>query len=448
VAHVERLQDALRRHNAALDASDTGTGKTYCAIEVARRMGVRPLVLCPKSVIRSWQRVAEAAGVEADVVNYESARGASKNKRCSSVWGQQKPYGSGSYWEWSVRPRLMIFDEVHRCGGMTTLHSKMLLAAKRQGTPLLLLSATAADDPVRMKALGFALGLFEVANFKWWLMKHGVNPGRWGGFQFSQHYEVREAAMLKLHAQLFPSRAARIRKSEIEGFPQTVIEPRLLNDVSGKARTLSDELHALYARRQAQAGDAERDSEDNRDGDEENRNPASALVQMLRRRQALELLKVPDLAELASDHATTSRVVIFVHYAETLRALQGALRKEFGEVPVIDGTNTAAERQRVQDDFQANRIPVLLCNAEAGGVALSLHDPTGKVERTALISPGWSARQFRQILGRVHRDGGAYSQQLLVGFADTVEERIMATVAERANRLDLLNDGIFHGLNT
>jgi hypothetical protein len=50
------------------------------------------------------------------------------------------------------------------------------------------------------------------------------------------------------------------------------------------------------------------------------------------------------------------------------------------------------------------------------------------------------------MLGRVHRDGGAFSQQRLVGFADTLEETIVRTLAERCDRIDLLNDGLLHGV--
>jgi superfamily II DNA or RNA helicase len=167
---------------------------------------------------------------------------------------------------------------------------------------------------------------------------------------------------------------------------------------------------------------------------------------MLRLRQALEALKVPHLVELALDHAQTSRVVIFAHFKDTLQALRQKLEKHFDAVPIIDGSNTADQRAAIQAEFQANRIPVLLCNAEAGGIALSLHDPTGQVDRTTLISPGWSARQFKQILGRVHRDGGAYSQQRIIGFAGTLEERIVRALAERCDRIDLLNDGLMHGV--
>ena len=52
--HAERLADALRRHGSAMDGSDTGTGKTIVALEVARRLDLVPFVVCPKAVVPTW----------------------------------------------------------------------------------------------------------------------------------------------------------------------------------------------------------------------------------------------------------------------------------------------------------------------------------------------------------------------------------------------------------
>ena len=438
--HADALERILRTRAAALDASDTGTGKTYTALAVAKRLHIaRPFVVCPKSVAATWRSVGAQMGLDVTAVGYEKARGGSKGGRHASDYGEEVPYGKGSFWRWHEPGQFIIFDEVHRCGAQTSLQSKLLIAARRQFHKLLLLSATAADDPTRMKALGYALDLFDMKDYRWWLLRTGVKPGQWGGFVFSGTPAQRNAVMQRLHGELFPARGARMRKAEIPGFPQTSIEPCMLPDEQGEADKLCDELLKLYNDRLLQAAAAAALAE-------EEHAPHAHLERMLRVRQSLEALKVPHLVELATDHAHTSRVVVFAHFRDTLEALQQKLEKVFDVVPIIDGRNTAEQRASIQAEFQANRIPVLLCNAEAGGIALSLHDPTGQVERTALISPGWSARQFKQMLGRVHRDGGAFSQQRLVGFADTLEETIVRTLAERCDRIDLLNDGLLHGV--
>ena len=57
VEHVERLAYSLTSYNRVLDASDTGTGKTYTSVAVCKIFGWKPFIICPKSVITSWLKV-------------------------------------------------------------------------------------------------------------------------------------------------------------------------------------------------------------------------------------------------------------------------------------------------------------------------------------------------------------------------------------------------------
>jgi hypothetical protein len=54
--HVDRIIYSLEKHNA-LDASDTGTGKSYTSIAAAMCLGLKPFIMCPKSVLRTWSDV-------------------------------------------------------------------------------------------------------------------------------------------------------------------------------------------------------------------------------------------------------------------------------------------------------------------------------------------------------------------------------------------------------
>lgn len=55
--HVKSLGNSITKHHRALDASDTGTGKTYTTIALCRLLNLRPFIVCPKSVISTWQQV-------------------------------------------------------------------------------------------------------------------------------------------------------------------------------------------------------------------------------------------------------------------------------------------------------------------------------------------------------------------------------------------------------
>jgi superfamily II DNA or RNA helicase len=431
----------LQARRSALDASDTGTGKTVVALFICKALDVVPFVVGPKSARAGWERLAAQVGLSVEYVNYEKLRGR-RSARPDGIhvaqtnWIEEKPWGKGSFLKWKNNYECIIFDEVHRCGGSTSLNSKLLIAAKRQARYVLALSATAADDPRQMKALGYALDLHGLSkkvvgrvpwgrpDFISWLLRHGCSPGVFGGFDFAKEEGRQKVAFTKLHHEVFPEHGGRMRKAEIPGFPKTQIDIKLLTDDTGKAAGLTEELHAANA-----------------DG--------ASLTDTMTLRLKLEKLMVPDLLDLVDDYAAASKVVIFVSFTEPLEDLYDILRKKFGvdQVGYISGRQVGkggeAQRNHFLDLFQANKLTALVCNVQAGGESCNMHDATGQVERTTLITPCESGRQYKQVLGRVNRDGGAFSLQLLTYFANTYQEVVADRLAQKGFNLDLLNDGDF-----
>jgi hypothetical protein len=452
--HAAHLFGLLQVGSRAFDGSDTGTGKTFVACALARESGVVPLVIAPKSTLGSWHDAAQHVGVGIDAIGYEKVR----SKK--SEYGYLQKAGSGSRWVWNCAFEFGIFDEVDRCGGDATINSKLLIAAARQFGKLLMMSATAADKPQQLRALGYALGLFTLPEFKWWTFKHGCGPGVFGGIEFSDNPQEREAAMQKISRTIFPALGGRMRKADIPNFPKTVIAAKPLEDSAGKAAALAAELHAAFKRHE---NEVDADEAHNRDVEREVRkfkkaNPelderemsealadireekANPLRIMTRTRQALELLKVPDMAELVVDYARTSRVVVFVNFSETIDALRHVLENAFlCDVPVFDGRDQhIPHRDEWRKEFQADQHPCILVNIAAGGIGVGFH---GQMDRTTLISPCYNARQIKQVFGRVQRDGGGFSQQFWIYFADTREAEIASTVMAKLDNLDQLNDG-------
>ena len=111
-----------------------------------------------------------------------------------------------------------------------------------------------------------------------------------------------------------------------------------------------------------------------------------------------------------------------------------------GLVAGIHGGQTDEERRQITVDFQANKLDALVVNVLAGGEAFNAHDPTGQVERTALICPCDSGRRYIQVTGRVNRDGGARSQQYLVFFKGTYEEKVAVRMLKKGMNVELFND--------
>lgn len=421
-AAIEALAEILSRQNSAsaLNSSHTGTGKTLCSVEVARALGVPAFVVCPKVVVPSWRRTFEEQGVDViDVVNYEKLRRGNL------------PYGTWVKKDfiWKLPPgTLVIWDEVHRAQGGYTQNARMVIGAKLCGLRNLALSATAAEDPTEMRALGYLLGLHTLKNFVTWAVNHGCQFDQWGKLAFTKSISASKAYLEKLHSEIYPSKGVKVTRDDLaEFFHDGVIinEPLDFGDDGAIAKIykeMDEELAALKEQ-----------SKDDKAGHE-----ACALVEQLRARQKVELLKVPVILELIDNAVSEGRsVAVFVNFDATIQALKDRVE---GRCGLIVGGQTAQERSDAVDAFQKNETPVILCNIAAGGLGVSLHDTIGNRPRTALISPSFNAKELQQTLGRVDRAGtkSSWIQQILVA-SGTVEENIARSITYKTRNMELLH---------
>lgn len=426
VDHVNRLTFSLKKFNGAVDASDMGTGKTIMALKVAEKCNLKPVIVCPKILIPVWREWVEKffPMFKPVIFNYESVtRGKGGLK---DMYIEKK----GKKFRWKIDPKkaMLIFDEVHRCKGASTLNSKLLASARDARIKTLMLSATACFDPREMRGLGYVLGLHSYRDHWVWCLRNGCRKGYFGGLEFTGSSEY----LTRLHDDIFGSglKGSRIKIADLpEGsFPENMIEARSYQ--VGKGIWTVDEM---YEEMVEQVLEGELDEDD-----------VNGLTVQLRTRQSVESLKVPTLVELATDAVAEGiKPVIFVNFRETLDSVTEKLESN-GVVNIsrIHGDQTDDRRESNISAFQANESEACICTIQAGGVGLSLHDTDGNHPRMSLICPAFSAIDLKQALGRIHRAGGkSVSRQYIVFASDSVEDEVCKAVSKKLNNLDLLNDG-------
>ena len=414
--HAGALRHALMEYGYAKDGSDTGTGKTVIALTVAKSLGLTPFIVCPKSVVPSWNEWSEKFDLKPLVYNYE------KLIRGKTEYYKRK----GSQRSWTLHPErvLLIFDEDHRCKGAKSENAKMMIAAKKRGLLTLSLGATSCANPVEMRALGYLLDLHDDRGWWNWALKNGCKRGTFGGLQFNGN----KSALKRIHDHIYKrGRGSRLRIQDLP--PGSFPDGNVIAQGYDVGSTV--EINEIYEdlRIKLQDIDSKRDDEDN------------ALVMQLRARQEVELKKVPVFEELARDILEGgSSVVIFVNFRDTLEAL---LRRLAGlhEISLIEGTQSGVSRDIEVRRFQRDETRICLCMTQAGGTGLSFHDVNGKHPRVSLISPSFSAIDLKQAIGRIHRAGAKSPAVQKIIFADnTVEMRVCKLVRQKLNNIDLIND--------
>ena len=423
---VRQQTEQLRKGRVFVCSATMGAGKTVMALQTVKELKLPTLVVCPKVARTQWRRTAEAMkvpeGLILDITNPEQI-----SKPRAGKW-----YSRADGWIGIPSNALLVWDEIHRVSGPK---SQATTAIARFGnkahpdTKLLAMTATLGETPEKMRALGWWFGWHRFLDGPWydWLRAHGcehVDIG-WGRnkrriFRFTTN-RARAASIMRGIRQDMGDRFVSIGPGEIPGFPDETKEVMLID----LDKHDHDELVRAYEEMPPKMQNM----------------PEDDMVKMLRLRQRTEWCKATCVADMAKDIVEDgASCFIALNFTEARLRLQKRLEELKVPYASIYGGQRDDERQHGIDEFQANRIHVMVGMAEACGVALSLHDERHERPRVSLISPGWSASTFVQTLGRVRRVGGTAVTQKILLCANSVEERVAKAVERKMSNLSALTD--------
>lgn len=206
--HVESIINSLVIYNRCVDASDTGTGKTFTSIGACKIIGWKPFIICPKSVITPWINVLKFFKCDFyGITNYELMQNCSyydsngnkikipflsreivdvkrtkkikktkKTNRVDSNSDSDSDTDTNSdssssnetkyeyKWNKDLIPQdvLFIFDEAHKCKNIKTNNGQIIHnLATYKDIKILMLSATVVDKQKYFILTGFVLGLYD-----------------------------------------------------------------------------------------------------------------------------------------------------------------------------------------------------------------------------------------------------------------------------------------------
>jgi len=431
--HAVNLLNSLYINGVACDQSETGTGKTYVAAWLAKNLNSPVVIVCPKVVIPSWTKVLSYFGIKAHcLINYEKLiRGNTEHLS----FKDGKDTGPSDYTINFPKNSLVILDEVHKCKSATSKNSDFLIKLKMDGYKSLLLSATAATNPLEMKAFGFATTLHNLVSYRHFITSSGAYAGRYGGFQIDLQSQKTIEAMSNIHNTLFnlykvSSRMTRKMFDKI--FPDNHVMAECFN-----MGTNTDKINRVYEQMEAEMAALEESSINY---------SQHHFAIMTKARRMAELLKVPTMVEMIEDwYDEGISPVVFVNFTDTVEAIEKQLaknRKFDGKIARIVGGQSDKVRQKDIEDFQSDTKRIMIANLAAGNAGVSLHDLIGNHPRGSIISPSYSAINLLQALGRIHRAEGKTTCIQKVMFADgTIEVEACKRVQCKLNNLECLNDG-------
>ena len=465
--HADTIMSSIINYSSALDASDTGTGKTYVSIYVCQQLNLMPFIICPKSVKNTWTTILKSLGYKDNeyfVTNYESIY--SKN----NIVGfdeESKKY----VWKFDSFPEikknksrmLFIYDEAHRCKNIDTINCQIALELHEHKVKILLLSATLADKIEYFLPFGLILGFYKNLNDGLvWMSKLNNSPILINKKIFDEHGSRMKISDTK---NIFKNNKIYFNSVYIEN--QIEIEQKYdriykLMEFAKNAKKEKDLVNKMTNNKGADDKEEEEDDKDkvfnvnlanikadddgnlvfdNLSDDDDNKLTPKQQYrsEIMSLRQEIELLKVNTIANMATDNIKNNKsVVIFVNFTSTIIKLKERLNTNC----VIWGLQNITDRNKAIDDFCSDKSRLIICNIKAGSEGISLHDTIGKYPRVSIISPTWSAQDLLQALGRIHRAMGKTDcVQEVIYCKNTVEEHMGQTIKNKINNIRLVNDG-------
>ena len=438
IQHIENIAKSILKHGRAIDASDTGTGKTYTTVKVALKLKLIPWIICPKSVTQSWIKVLTLHDIkkhEYHIITYEQL---SISKYFINKDDEKYTWNMDTVTELdgdNKKKYLFIYDEAHKCKNSNTINSKILLDLSKYDVNILLLSATIIDKPLFFIPFGVVLKLFKTVKDGATYLNEVLSRRSKSTTNGYSH------PLILLHEILFNEYASRMRIDETENIfmKNTIIFDGIDMENYYRIEEKYEELNKLIDKDiyGEPEGEVEVDTEDLVMDKVDILKKKRNQIQLIR--QDIELLKIKTIHELTLKYLTEGNsIAIFVNFTKTIKELCSKLNTKC----VIWGAQTGEERSKAIDDFSNDKSRIIICNIQSGSAGISLHDTFGKYPRISIISPTWSAQDLVQVLGRIHRAMGKTDCiQQLIFCKNTIEETVGNVIKTKINNIRAFNDG-------
>lgn len=414
--HVYNIISCLQNNKVAIDGSDTGTGKTFTSIAIAKHLNLKPLIICPKNCISIWKNVCSLFNVKPlTITNYELI----KNGKCydhnNNIIKSNYINVDNKSFKWNLSKSkniIVIFDEAHKCKNYNSMNGKLLLSLYNVNVKILLLSATLCDNPNNFTIYGYMIGLYDsIKKGKKWIQNIMLEQNK-----------NRNKNINIVHKYLYSTNGSRMNFGDIkDNYPMNQISFDCF-DIDHK---YIPKINNYYSKIK----------------NKYNRG-TNALIKINYERQQIEKIKLPIIITLINKYLEHNKsIAIFVNYRETLLSISKYLDKKNICYSQIHGSQNSHDRENNINSFQNNENRIIICMIQTGGQSINLHDINGRYPRVSIISPSFSSTELLQSLGRIYRTGvKSPCLQIVLFCANTIEEKISSVIKEKINFLDKISN--------
>lgn len=453
-------------HNLLADSMRVGKTRTGLAV-AAMRGSRRTLIVSPPVVLTNWQRnvdeclLATLGGKNPDgkVVEFRPGRKEPEIPDSGVVIISDSLLTSRQHLqdaivEWA--PDAMIFDEAHRAKNFESARTRAVLrvAAASEfpipmtGTPLFqtpqelapLLEMTGHLTPV------FG-GLDEFMEAYCW-------QNKWGGWvpRVKTLPGLRKMLDTYVWVRRTKDQVLRDLPKVSRGDLDIDIDLKLFNaahrDVSEKVAEWIDDFYADFGRLPSHTH-VDKQGKTIDEIESFARDHGIEFISKLRR--AAGLAKVPTAVEYIKEHVYstteigedgrkifTRPLLVWTYHTEVSEEMSNVVPNEVDDAAIIMGGISQNKRQRLIDEFQDGKIPVLVCQISAAGVGIDLTRSSDAI----FVETDWVNALVQQAEERVQGVNQKRPVMLTTMVAGgTLDDRIQRVLHEKSKILDPLLGG-------
>jgi SNF2 family DNA or RNA helicase len=394
--------------------STMGTGKTYCAINIARYWiqqgeAKKVLVVCPTAVLTNWRDEVHMFSNRKAVVLHDPIR----EKRLKMFKEKADFYIIN--FEATIRfmkqllkldPDIIIFDESSRIANPEAKQTKACIKLASNTKYRYILNGTPiANVPINLWSQFYVLDFGEslFPSFNRYRAQYFGHFTMKVGRRYFRKYSIRNKIAMEEVAERISHRSIRYTKEEcIKDMPEKTYQTRTIN-LSKSGRKLYDEMmeHARLELTQL----------------DQNITAEIMLTKFIKALQVtsgyiktdegnyVQMKHNPKMEELKSiieEVVPESAMVIWCKYLHTIKMVQDMLDKMKLDYLTIKGE--VEDKSAVAKIFQESsieEIPIMICQIRSGGVGINLH----KASYAVFLENEWRLQDRYQAEDRIHRIG-------------------------------------------
>ena len=445
--HYEREIQMIRKNLVIMDSSNPGAGKSYTTMKLAQRFNLDMCVICPKSMIPTWQERTREYGITLHIcMSYASWR---SSGNIYLTYENNVYYPTANLITLIQSGVLFVFDESHNLKNNTTITQqschvviKNLITYHKYYSRAILLTATPFDKEENICSLLQMLGIITEDG----LMKN--NDSNSHSIPTGIRQLIRKCTKWspKITQRIVPDVITKDNVNSIALELYKLIVKKLIVSFMPAPEIAKDAKNAFYevdkidlkTLKRGEAALKKALSFRKSDGsisEVSSRTAITNAVRLLGKGKLRTILRkaIQDLEENPQ-----AKIIIFVWFVDHIIYLKEQLQ-EYNPLLLYGEVRKNDERKRICDLFQATTADhrILIANTTVGGVGLSLDDQDGNWPRITYIVPDYRIIDSCQGVGRTARANTKSIPKIRFVYAKDFEgERsIMESLARKTTTL-------------